>query len=150
MRNLQRIQVVNVDCPCLFRFDRARSVSLTKRIAFTSLVKRHHPHSMRHSTAIHLLKAGVDLSTIVNWLGHASVNTTIQYATMDLEMKRQTMEKAKPLIDANPSQGKDAMARRSTGKHTGQERKGQGIPGWTSARLVGGIRGFLAGADVCC
>lgn len=61
---------------------------------------------MRHSTAIHLLKAGVDLSTIANWLGHTSVNTTNKYATMDLEMKRQAMEKAKPLIDGTPSQGK--------------------------------------------
>ena len=61
---------------------------------------------MRHSTAIHLLKAGVDLSTIANWLGHASVNTTNKYVTMDIEMKRQAMEKAKPLIDGAPSQGK--------------------------------------------
>lgn len=67
--------------------------------------KRLHPHSMRHSTAIHLLKSGVDLSTIASWLGHASVNTTNKYATMDLEMKRQAMEKAKPLTDGTPSQG---------------------------------------------
>jgi site-specific recombinase XerD len=64
-----------------------------------------HPHSMRHSNAIHLLKSGVDLSTIANWLGHASVNTTNKYATMDLEMKRQALEKAKPLSDGNPHQG---------------------------------------------
>lgn len=64
--------------------------------------KRLHPHSMRHSTAIHLLKSGVDLITIANWLGHASVNTTNKYATMDLEMKRQAMEKAKPLTDGTP------------------------------------------------
>jgi site-specific recombinase XerD len=63
-----------------------------------------HPHSMRHSTAIHLLKSGVDLSTIANWLGHADVNTTNKYATMDLEMKRQAIEKAKPLTDGTPSQ----------------------------------------------
>ncbi|MFW6115393.1 MAG: tyrosine-type recombinase/integrase [Thermodesulfobacteriota bacterium] len=59
--------------------------------------KRLHPHSMRHSAAIHLLKSGVDLSSIANWLGHASVNTTNKYATMDLEMKRQAIERAKPL-----------------------------------------------------
>lgn len=41
--------------------------------------KRLHPHSMRHSTALHLLRSGVDLSTIANWLGHASVNTTNKY-----------------------------------------------------------------------
>jgi integrase/recombinase XerD len=68
--------------------------------------KRLHPHSMRHSTAVHLLKSGVDLSTIANWLGHSSVNTTNKYATMDLEMKRQALEKAKPLTDSTPSPGK--------------------------------------------
>lgn len=67
--------------------------------------KRLHPHSMRHSTAVHLLKSGVDLSTIANWLGHASVNTTNKYATMDLEMKRHALEKAKPLTDGIPSLG---------------------------------------------
>ena len=35
--------------------------------------KRLHPHSMRHSTAVHLLRAGVDIVTISQWLGHASV-----------------------------------------------------------------------------
>lgn len=68
--------------------------------------KRLHPHSMRHSTAIHLLKSGVDLSTIANWLGHASVNTTNKYATMDLEMKRRALEKARPLTDTTEEQGR--------------------------------------------
>jgi integrase/recombinase XerD len=68
--------------------------------------KRLHPHSMRHSTAIHLLKSGVDLSTIANWLGHTSVNTTNKYASMDLEMKRRALEKAKPLTEENPEQGR--------------------------------------------
>jgi len=62
-----------------------------------SLGKKHlHPHSIRHSTAVHLLKSGVDLSTIANWLGHSSINTTNKYATMDLEMKRETLAKARP------------------------------------------------------
>jgi site-specific recombinase XerD len=59
--------------------------------------KRLHPHSLRHSTAVHLLKSGVDLTTIAHWLGHASVNTTNRYATIDLEMKRQALAKAQPL-----------------------------------------------------
>jgi len=67
--------------------------------------KRLHPHSVRHSTAVHLLKSGVDLSTIASWLGHASVNTTNKYATLDLEMKRQAIEKAKPLTDEVTSRG---------------------------------------------
>lgn len=59
--------------------------------------KRLHPHSLRHSTAVHLLKAGVDLSTIGQWLGHSSVNTTNKYATIDLEMKRDAIARAKPV-----------------------------------------------------
>lgn len=59
--------------------------------------KRLYPHSLRHSAAVHLLKAGVDLSTIGQWLGHASVNTTNKYATVDLEMKRQAIALASPV-----------------------------------------------------
>lgn len=58
--------------------------------------KRLHPHSIRHSTAVHLLKSGVDLATIANWLGHVSTNTTNKYATIDLEMKREAIAKAAP------------------------------------------------------
>jgi len=65
--------------------------------------KRLHPHSMRHSTAVHLLKAGVHLTTIRHWLGHASVNTTNRYASVDLEMKREAINKARPLD--RPSSG---------------------------------------------
>lgn len=60
--------------------------------------KRIHPHSLRHSTAIHLLKSGVDLSTIAHWLGHASVNTTHQYLSIDLETKRAAIAKAAPIV----------------------------------------------------
>lgn len=63
--------------------------------------KRIHPHSLRHSTAIHLLRAGVDLSTIANWLGHVSINTTNKYLALDLEGKRQALAKAKPIISQN-------------------------------------------------
>ena len=59
--------------------------------------KKLHPHSVRHSTAVHLLKSGVDLPTIAHWLGHASVNTTNRYATIDLDMKRKALAKAQPL-----------------------------------------------------
>jgi integrase/recombinase XerD len=65
--------------------------------------KRLHPHTMRHSTAVHLLKAGVDFVTISQWLGHASVTTTNRYATVDLEMKRAAIAKAKPLAAKEPA-----------------------------------------------
>ncbi|MFO1497915.1 MAG: tyrosine-type recombinase/integrase [Verrucomicrobiota bacterium] len=60
--------------------------------------KRLHPHSWRHSTAIHLLRSGVDLSTIAHLLGHASVNTTNKYTTLDVEAKREALSKAKPIL----------------------------------------------------
>jgi integrase/recombinase XerD len=59
--------------------------------------KRLHPHSIRHSTAVALLKSGVDLSTISHLLGHASPTTTNRYAKVDLEMKRQAIAKVKPV-----------------------------------------------------
>ena len=59
--------------------------------------KRLHPHSVRHSTAVALLKSGVDLSTISHLLGHASPATTNRYAKVDLEMKRQAIAKVKPV-----------------------------------------------------
>ena len=52
---------------------------------------------MRHSTAVALLKSGVDLSSISQWLGHASLNTTNRYASVDLEMKRRAIARVKPI-----------------------------------------------------
>jgi site-specific recombinase XerD len=60
--------------------------------------KRLHPHSIRHSTAIHLLRSGIDLSTIANWLGHVSINTTNKYLTLDLEAKRQALDRSERVL----------------------------------------------------
>jgi site-specific recombinase XerD len=57
------------------------------------LTRRIGPHTMRHSTATHLLRAGVDLNTIRSWLGHVSLDTTHIYAEVDLEMKARALEK---------------------------------------------------------
>jgi integrase/recombinase XerD len=59
--------------------------------------KRLHPHSIRHSTAIALLKSGVDLTTISQWLGHSSPTTTNRYATIDLDIKRKALARVAPL-----------------------------------------------------
>lgn len=53
-----------------------------------------HPHVIRHTTAMHLLKAGVDFATISQWLGHASLNITMRYAKSDLDAKRAALSKA--------------------------------------------------------
>lgn len=56
--------------------------------------KRLHPHSVRHSSAVFLLKSGVDLPSISHWMGHASVTTTGRYAKVDIETKRQALARA--------------------------------------------------------
>lgn len=51
------------------------------------------PHTIRHTTAMHLLQAGVDISVIALWLGHESPVTTHQYVEADLAMKEQALAK---------------------------------------------------------
>lgn len=51
------------------------------------------PHTFRHSAAMNLLQAGVDISTIAIWLGHESIETTHKYMVADLEIKKKAMEK---------------------------------------------------------
>lgn len=46
------------------------------------------PHTLRHTTAMHLLQAGVPFNVIALWLGHESPNTTHRYVEADLEMKQ--------------------------------------------------------------
>jgi integrase/recombinase XerD len=53
--------------------------------------KRVSPHTIRHTTAVHLLRAGVDINTIRAWLGHVSLDTTHVYAEVDLEMKAKAL-----------------------------------------------------------
>lgn len=53
--------------------------------------KNIHPHTFRHTTAMHLLQSGVDLNTIRCWLGHADLTTTNRYVELDLEMKRKAL-----------------------------------------------------------
>ncbi len=56
------------------------------------LVKRHiSPHTIRHTTAMHLLQAGVDISVIALWLGHESPTTTHCYIEADLAMKEHAL-----------------------------------------------------------
>jgi len=55
--------------------------------------KRVSPHTIRHTTATHLLRAGVDINTIRAWLGHVSLSTTNVYAEVDLEMKAKALAK---------------------------------------------------------
>lgn len=83
-------------------------------VEITSLqAKRVSPHSIRHSTATHLLRAGVDINTIRAWLGHVSLSTTNIYAEIDLEMKAKALAHCE-VISSKPvkqwSEDKELMA----------------------------------------
>lgn len=52
------------------------------------------PHTIRHTTAMHLLRSGNDVNMVSYWLGHADINTTHIYVEIDMEMKRKMIEKA--------------------------------------------------------
>lgn len=79
----------------------------------TLATKRVSPHSIRHTTATHLLRAGVDINTIRAWLGHVSLDTTNIYAEADLEMKAKALAHCE-VIEPKPikrwRENKDLMA----------------------------------------
>ena len=51
------------------------------------------PHMLRHSCAVALLQAGVDITVIRDYLGHASIATTSRYVATNLQMKRDALER---------------------------------------------------------
>lgn len=58
--------------------------------------KRVTPHVLRHTTAVHLLEAGVDRAVIALWLGHEGVETTQIYLDADLAMKERALARTAP------------------------------------------------------
>jgi integrase/recombinase XerD len=55
--------------------------------------KRISPHTIRHTSAVHMLRGGADINTIRAWLGHVSLDTTNVYAEVDLEMKAKALSR---------------------------------------------------------
>jgi integrase/recombinase XerD len=54
------------------------------------------PHTIRHTTAMHLLQSGVDITVIALWLGHESPSTTHMYVEADLAMKERALRHLQP------------------------------------------------------
>lgn len=50
------------------------------------------PHTLRHTTAMHLLQSGVEVNVIRSWLGHVSISTTNRYIEIDLAMKVKALQ----------------------------------------------------------
>lgn len=77
--------------------DRLRTV-VAKAMQHCPSLKGHRisPHTLRHSTALHLLQSGVDITVIALWLGHESPATTHLYIEADMKMKEQVLRKLEP------------------------------------------------------
>ena len=74
----------------------AKYVTAAGEAGSTLATKRVHPHTLRHTAAVHMLQAGVDPNTIRDILGHSSSATTWRYARISMEMKRKAIESCAP------------------------------------------------------
>jgi site-specific recombinase XerD len=59
------------------------------------------PHVFRHTTAMHLLEAGVEVNVIRSWLGHASLTTTNRYAEISIRMKEKALQACEPPLSVS-------------------------------------------------
>jgi integrase/recombinase XerD len=71
----------------------AACVESTER---SSASRRITPHAFRHTTAVHLLEAGVEVNVIRGWLGHVSLETTNRYAEITVRMKENALKLCEP------------------------------------------------------
>ena len=78
------------------RFKLKQYVQAAARRTPSLATKRITPHTWRHSVGVQLVAAGVDVTVIRNWLGHARLDTTNQYARANLETKRKALEQVDP------------------------------------------------------
>jgi integrase/recombinase XerD len=95
----------------------SRSGSSLTRFGIYKIVRRHtarvlkkgadgkarpiSPHIFRHTTAVHLLEAGVEVNVIRAWLGHVSLETTNRYAEITLRMKVDALRTCEPALGAS-------------------------------------------------
>ncbi len=84
------------------RLSRSGVSHILRKLAERAAISPRHatrvsPHVIRHTTAMHLLQAGVDITTIAAWLGHAQLSTTHGYVEIDLRMKQKAIAAAAAL-----------------------------------------------------
>ena len=76
----------------------ARGPGIIRRSVYWRLCRYRH---RRHTTAVHLLEAGVDVNTIRGWLGHVSLVTTNRYAEINIRMKQEALKTCEPPSSAS-------------------------------------------------
>jgi site-specific recombinase XerD len=74
-----------------------QAVDRAKEKCPTLIDRKISPHTIRHTTAMHLLQSGVDLTVIALWLGHESPATTHMYIEADISMKEKALNKIQEL-----------------------------------------------------
>jgi len=89
----------NADGSALSRSGAAKRLALAVETAVASCPSLRHkrvsPHILRHSTAMHMLQSGIDITLIALWLGHSSTNTAHGYVEADLAMKEKALAAVK-------------------------------------------------------
>lgn len=80
------------------RIDCAAAATLCPSLANKTVT----PHTLRHTTAMRMLDAGIDITTIALWLGHESTQATQAYLHADLGMKERAMARIVPLGSNGP------------------------------------------------
>lgn len=106
----------NRDGHAMTRWNVGQRLDLAVARAATNLPslasKRVCPHTLRHTTAMHLLQSGVPFNVIALWLGHESTNTTHRYVEADLAMKEKALARLEaPAIKMRPFRASDALMR---------------------------------------
>lgn len=86
--------LVMTRCNVAQRLDLAVSLAATRLPSLAN--KQISPHTLRHTTAMHLLQSGVPFNVIALWLGHESTNTTHRYVEADLAMKETALARLEP------------------------------------------------------
>lgn len=67
------------------------------------------PHVFRHTAAVHLLEAGVDVNVIRGWLGHVSLDTTHRYAEINTRMKQAAVQLCEPPVGSGQTRPPHAV-----------------------------------------
>ena len=88
-------------------YKRVRHLTANVQTAGAGEASHVSPHVWRHTAAVHLLEAGVDMNVIRGWLGHVSLNTTHRYAEITMRMKMEAMKICAPSSSAHSVPWKD-------------------------------------------
>lgn len=110
----QLVTKQNSDAPERAVFVSSQGQALT-RFGIYKIVRRHtrsllkpneerrriSPHTFRHTSAVHLLEAGVEVNVIRGWLGHVSLETTNRYAEINIRMKEAALQACQPPASAS-------------------------------------------------